>query len=232
MDAARIDGESGMQALATAKTFRQCPLFAGLDRDALAQVAERCAERRFLPRQRIISEGVCAGEAELHIVAGGIVRVFKRSLDGRELVLGLMHPGDTFGEAAVFDGGPYPANADALEPSVVFTLPATAVWDLVRTYPSFAEAALRLMAGRLRQMTTMAEDLALRRVMSRVAKLLLTDADAAHLTQTQLAAMVGSTREVVNRSLHALASCGAIDAHGQTIVVLDAEQLRLIARAG
>lgn len=221
-----------MQVIAPERALRCSPLFADLKRDTLEHVAAQCQERRYASRQRIVTEGDGSGQAELHIVVSGVVRIFKRSFDGRELVLSLMRRGDTLGEAAVFDGGPYPASAEAQEPTVVLALAACEVRNLARTDPAFSDACLRLMAGRLRQMTTMAEDLALRRVMSRVSKLLLTDPDAAHLTQAQIAAMVGSTREVVNRSLHSLSGCGAIELHGQSILVTDPEQLRLIAHTG
>jgi len=132
----------------------------------------------------------------------------------------------------IFDGGPNPAGVAALDDSVVGLLPAERVHALLRERPEVATAVIRMIAVRLRAMTEMVEDLALRGVTARVARLLLecsrgapplaegTGDHCAHITQQQLAAMTGTVREVVQRALKALEREGAIElARGRIRVI-------------
>ena len=96
-------------------------------------------------------------------------------------MLRLFHRGDSFADVAAFDGGPYPANADALEPTVILRVPRRALLALMREHPEIAIGALQVVAGRLRHMTSLVEDLSLRRVMSRIARLLLSEESAPDL---------------------------------------------------
>src|SRR5262245_22327709 len=190
--------------------LRSSPYFARLDDAALEPLVRATQARSYSAGQRIFGEGDDEGAAALHIVAQGVVRIFKLSAEGREQVLRLMRLGDSFADVAAFDGGPYPANADALEPATVLALPRKALLDALRAHPELAIGAIQILAARLRHMTGLVEDLSLRRVMSRVAKLLYTYEGDLHLTQTQMAAMIGTAREMVNRSLHTLSDAGAI----------------------
>jgi CRP/FNR family transcriptional regulator len=212
--------------------LRATPYFARLDEAALARLARATQTRHYSAGQRIFAEGDDEGAAALHIVDRGVVRIFKLSAEGREQVLRLMRPGDSFADVPAFDGGPYPAHADALEPASVVVLPRKELLEVLRAYPEMAIGALQILAARLRHMTGLVEDLSLRRVMSRVAKLLYTYEGELHLTQGQMAAMVGTAREMVNRSLHTLADAGAIELRGQQIVVLDRAKLARAAEAG
>lgn len=168
----------------------------------------------------------------LHIVESGVVRVFKVSVEGKEQVLRLMRPGDTFADVPAFDGGPYPANAEAMERSTVISIPRQPMLDLMRVHPDIALGALGTMAGRLRHMTGLVEDLSLRRVVGRVANLLLNSQGDVNLSQAQMATMVGTAREMVNRSLNALSDQGAVEVRGQSVKVLDRERLREIVEKG
>lgn len=211
--------------------LRGCPYFAELDAVALDAIDAVARERRVNAGQRVFSEGEGAGEAALHVVAHGLIRVFKLSSEGREQVLRLMRPGDSFADVPAFDGGPYPANSDALEPSVLLVIPRAALQELMRAHPQIALGALTVMAGRLRHMTALVEDLSLRRVMGRVARLLAEQGDT-RLTQGQMATMIGAAREMVNRSLHALADAQVIALQEQQIVVLDRARLAEIVEGG
>lgn len=210
--------------------LRSCPYFQYLDEGLIDTLSRAVNEHSYLPGARIFTEGREEGAAALHIVGSGTARVFKLSAEGREQVLRLFHRGDTFADVAAFDGGPYPANADALEPTVVLRVPRRALLALMWEHPELAIGALQVMAGRLRHMTSLVEDLSLRRVMSRIARLLLSD-EHAQLTQTQMAAMAGTAREIVNRSLHTLADRGVIELCAGAVIVLDADELARIADA-
>lgn len=209
-----------------------CAYFARLQPDVLDLIGQQLVRRSFQAGERIFSEGDDEGAASLHIVDSGVVRIFKLSLEGREQVLRLMRPGDSFADVPAFDGGPYPANADALEPSAVYILPRKALLALLREYPDIAVGSLQIMAARLRHMTGLVEDLSLRRVMARVARLILENQGHANLSQSQMAAMVGTAREMVNRSLHTLADRGAITLEGPAIIITNAEALAEIVESG
>ncbi len=208
------------------------PYFASLDDMALEDVASVALVRHYGPGERIFSEGTDEGRAALHVMEAGLVRVFKVSPEGREQILRLMNPGDAFSDVPAFDGGPYPASADALEPSTVLAIPRRNLLALMEQYPAIAIGALTNVASRLRHMTSLVEDLSLRRVMSRVARLLLEHQVGPSLSQAQMAAMVGTAREMVNRSLHSLEDRGVIELHGQQIVVVNLEKLAEIVEAG
>jgi CRP/FNR family transcriptional regulator len=212
--------------------LRGTPYFARLDDAALDEVVSVAIARRYGPGERIFTENRGEGAASLHIVESGSVRVFKISSEGREQVLRLMSPGDAFSDVPAFDGGPYPASADAQEPSTVLAIPRQALLDLMEAYPAIAIGALHNVAERLRHMTTLVEDLSLRRVMSRIARLLLEDERAARLTQSQIASMVGTAREMVNRSLHTMEDRGVIAIKGSSIEIVDAGQLAEIVEKG
>jgi CRP/FNR family transcriptional regulator len=212
--------------------LRSSPYFARIDAQLLDEVAGVMQERGYGPGERIFSEGDDEGAAALHFVESGTVRIFKLSTEGREQVLRLMRPGDSFADVPVFDGGPYPANADALEFSVVATIPRKALQRVLREHPEIALGALQVMAARLRHMTGLVEDLSLRRVMARVARLLQEHPNEMHLTQSQMAAMVGTAREMVNRSLHTLSDQGVVELHGQSIHIKDRDALARIVESG
>lgn len=218
------------------------PYFAGLDPAAVAQLATEARERRCAAGELVLAEGEpCQG---LCFVVSGRVKVFKLSEDGREQVLRVLGPGYTFNDVPVFDGGPNPAGVAALEESIVGLIPAQRVHALVREHPDVAAAVIRVLAGRLRAMTEMVEDLALRGVSARVARLLLECSrgapplaegggdHCAHLTQQQLAAMTGTVREVVQRVLKALEREGALELARGRIRVLAPEILAAWSEAG
>jgi CRP-like cAMP-binding protein len=212
--------------------LQSCAYFARLEPELLDRIGMTLLPRRFRAGERVFSEGDDEGAAALHIVDSGVIRIYKLSLEGREQVLRLMRPGDTFADVPAFDGGPYPANADALEPSSVYILPRKALLALLRENPEIAVGSLQIMAARLRHMTGLVEDLSLRRVMSRVARLIIENQGHANLSQSQMAAMVGTAREMVNRSLHTLVDRGAITLDGSTIVVTDPDKLAEIVESG
>ncbi len=210
--------------------LRTCPYFSSLDDDLLDRVLSVASFHNYVEGEVLFIEGETP--ASLHIVESGTIRIFKVSVEGREQTLRLMRAGDTFADVPAFDGGGYPAHADALEVSSAISIPRAPLLDLMREHPDIALGALTTMAARLRHMTGLVEDLSLRRVMGRVANLLLTTDKNIHLSQAQMANMAGTGREMVNRSLNALASRGIVELQGHTVVILDREKLEEIVESG
>lgn len=208
--------------------LRACPYFKTLPDELLDLVLSVSRLDSFGVGEVLFLEG--DQNTALHIVETGTVRIYKVSAEGREQVLRLMRPSDTFADVPAFDGGPYPANADALEASTVLSIPREPLLDLMRIQPEIALGALGTMASRLRHMTGLVENLSLRRVMNRVANLLVNNDTGITFSQSQMATMVGTAREMVNRSLNALADQGVIELQGQNITIVDRERLSEIAQ--
>lgn len=221
-----------MDQSALVDLLRTSPYFAQLGDDLLERIARESVVRTFAAGERIFTEGEGDGAAALYFVAGGVVRIFKVSLEGREQVLRLMQAGDSFADVPAFDGGPYPANADAFEAATLVIVPRETLWSTMRDHPEMALGALQIMAGRLRHMTSLVEDLSLRRVAGRVAKHLLSETGNVVMNQSQLAAMLGTSREMISRSLHAMADGGILELDGARVTVLDRDRLLEIAEAG
>jgi CRP-like cAMP-binding protein len=208
-------------------------MFAGLDPDDLARVAAIAVERSYDRGDIILLEGDLAGA--LHVVHSGLVKIFKTSPEGKEQVLRLIGPGHTFNDVPALDGGPNPASAAAMEPSVVYAVGSAALRRLIVERPGVAAAAVQTMASALRHLVALVEDLSFRHVTARVAKILLDQAatqpgQASHrLTQQEMAAMAGTAREMVGRALKELETAGAIEMRQGRAVVLDRERLRILA---
>ncbi len=216
------DPESVQSALQQAQ-----PYLAALDQEGLAFLSERTIERRYARGETVLVEGEpCEG---LYLVVEGQVRIYKLSPEGREQVLRYCLPGESFNEVAVFDSGPNPANVDAALPSTLWVVPRAALMELVRTRPELAIAVIQNLGARLRHLVALVEDLSLRQVGGRLARLLLETAEGSQapgaLTQQEMAARIGTVREMVGRSLKQLEARGLIRIQSGRIVIVDREGL-------
>jgi CRP/FNR family transcriptional regulator len=201
------------------------PLLAALTPDERADVAARFVPRSYKRGAILFNEGDPA--SAFHLLARGTVRIVKRSPAGREQTLLFADAGESFAEVPAFDGGPYPAGAEAFTDVLIYALPIADFRRLLRTRPALAERALAILGARNRHLTEIVENLAFRPVIGRVARALLDD--PREQTQTQLAAMVGAAREMVNRSLHTLEREGVIGMEGGHITIRNRDRLAEIA---
>ncbi len=213
----------------------QVAYFAGLDAATLDGLRRAVRRHRYEAGQQILIEGApCEG---LYFVIDGQVRLMRASPEGREQVLGVLGTGATFNDVAVFDGGPNSDSAVAVGRTTVGVVPRGVMTQLVDHHPQVAKAALKLLSGRQRSLTGMVEDLALRDVTQRVARLLLgcigrqphmiekAEEACAHITHQEIASMVGSVREVVQRALKSLEADGAIELERGRVHVHDIGKL-------
>ena len=215
--------------------LHQIPLFASLDGDALEQIGSVATVRHYARGEVIAVEGERGGS--LRYVRTGIVKLSTTSADGREQVLRLVQEGQTFNLVAAFDGQPSAATAMALDPATVFAIPHKVVTRLITEQPTVAQAALRMLAADTREMIALAKDLALYHVSERVARLLLDQERCScdrcrshYMTQQEMAAIVGTAREMVGRTLHQFQASGIIELRHGHVVVRDHERLRSVAR--
>jgi len=212
------------------------PYFAALTEEEAEAVAADVLVQRFEPREAI----AVAGEESkgLYFIRRGTVRLYRIGRDGREQALRLASAGDTFGEVPVFDGGPMPANAEALKESEVLLIPMWLLKRVVRRHPEVAIALLELFSRRIRMFVELVEQLSLQTVEARLARYLfqLARVDGVEqdghvvvkrdLTVQDLSTLLGSVREVVARQLHALEEDGVIRVARKEITILDMELLR------
>jgi CRP/FNR family transcriptional regulator, cyclic AMP receptor protein len=225
---------------AAVELLRRTRLFAGLDEPTLRVLAERSVERSFRRHGRLFFQGD-PGDG-LFVVASGLVKVVVTSEDGEEMVLVTLGPGEALGELAVVDGGPRSAAAEALEPTSALLVTRPVLLELAARDPAITEALLRALGGLLRRLTEQASDLVFLDLPGRMAKLLAGLAAErgsvtpegieldANLTQTDLAGMVGASRQSVNQILQGFARRGYLQVRGRRIVVNRLDLLR--RRAG
>jgi CRP/FNR family transcriptional regulator, cyclic AMP receptor protein len=218
------------------KILRKTPLFASLTDREMQALAGRVSNRRFERGALLFSEGdSCTG---LFLVASGKVRIFKLSAEGREQVLAVEGPGSSFAELPVFDGGNYPASASALESAEVLFISRKDFQNFCREHPDVALKVIAVVGSRLRRLVGIIEDLSFTTVRQRLIALLLRLAEASgtcskegvrvELTKTHqdLAAELGTVRELVSRNLSRLQAEGFLDVDGRRIVLKDIEGLK------
>jgi CRP/FNR family transcriptional regulator len=174
----------------------------------------------------------------LFFVAAGAVKIFKTSAQGKEQILSIARPGEALNDIPIFDGGTNPINAQAMGPVILYSIKKERLQSILQQYPNVALNTNKVLAQRMRQLVTLVEDLSFRHVLGRVTKILLTHAGDAvgtsdHLTQQEMAAMAGTAREVVARSLKALEEQGFIRLERHRIVIADKKSLEdIVADSG
>lgn len=195
-----------------ASALARTALFGKLPPAVLAELVHVAQERELAQGEMLFLVGEKA--AGLFVIASGRIRAFRVNAQGREQTLHIESAGATLAEVPVFDDGTYPATAVAEEPSTVLFLSKSDVRQFMLRHPEVGLTALKLMAQRLRGHAELVDALSLQQVGQRIARFLLTQADASivdlALTNEELARQVGSVREVVSRTLARLERDGLI----------------------
>lgn len=198
--------------------------FETLDEAALRGIVENVSLRQFERGETLFWEA--DPSAGLHIVKSGCVKIFRVSPQGRQYIVRLLLEGDTFNEVSVFDGGVNPVNAEALEASQVWVVEPECLRQLVGLDPDFARKVIYNLGQNLRHLVRAASEMAFYQVTHRLARLLAqlpaNEQGGTRLTQDQIAARLGTVREVVARSLKELERSGAISMENRRIAVADA----------
>ena len=223
-----------MESLQDRGLLKTVSYFSDLDSRALDMLARSAIRRRYDAGQVVLIEGEpCAG---LYIMESGWLKAVKIGLDGREQVLQMLQAGEAFNAISVFTDAPNQASVSALEPSVIWLIPREILLRLIDEYPQLAHQVVRDLAGRVMHLVRMVEDLSLRSVEARLARLLLEQAqgDAVQrrrwATQTEMASRLGTVPDVVNRALRKLAEEGLIHVERHQIQILDKEGLKTVAQ--
>lgn len=187
------------------------PLFATLEAGELRELA-RTMRRRSFRAGEVIMHRDDPGQV-LYVIREGKVRIYITSPEGQEVALAVFGPNDSFGELALLDGQARSASAVALDNVDTYTLQRSDFVNVVTHHPRIALQVMSVLSRRLRQTDAMIEDLLFLDVHGRVAKKLLELADLhgvrtpegilidMRLTQSDLASLVGASRESVNKVL-------------------------------
>lgn len=216
-------------------------LFRGLDPQVLDDVLALSATKRLADGDVLFLRGEPG--TGLYGVLGGSVKLTVSSPTGKELMLGVMGPGEVFGEIALLDGGPRTANAVALGSTVVVVVPHRQFRAFLARRPELCLYFLDVLCERLRATNARLEDVAFLGMPARLAKVLLNFAAAEggegvqgttirrRLSQQALGQLVGSSRESVNKQLQAWRRAGWIDIERGRITVQRAADLERTARS-
>lgn len=211
----------------TIDLLRLIPYFAALSPSELATVAGCLVERRLDSGQIGFLEGDAA--AGLFLVVKGQAKIYRMSTEGREQVLASLHPGDSCNEVPVVDGGTNPATFAAVEPTTVWIWTAETMDYLRREIPRLDGMIITSLAGRCRELVDKVYDLSFRSVTARLAGFLLAqaaldpdnDLDRQRWTQEEMAAYIGTVREMVGRALRNLERDGLIRFDRNRIEIAD-----------
>ena len=229
-----------MSVPGTAARLSSLPLFAALPKADLADLATRFTPRNLRRGSRIFRQGD-PGDA-LFVVDEGSVKISTIASDGREVILAVIGPGELFGELSLFDRGLRSADATALEDARLLALSLETFRPYLMSHPAVAIELLSVLASRIRNTDQALQDALYSDVPGRLAKKLLElaerygkEADGKlvidlAVTQDELARMVGSSRESVNKALSSFMSRGSLGQHERRDVILDQAYLR--RRAG
>jgi CRP-like cAMP-binding protein len=236
MDERVCRDKGAVAALKRSAYFRKLPS------SELEALARRCRSRALKRGEHAFEAGdACPG---LLVIAEGAVEMRQISPRGRQQVLHAEGVGATLGEAPLFDGEGYVASAVAVAPTRLLLLPRETILQLCRRHPEVSLAMLEAMARRVRRFAALAEDLAFRQVIERLARHIELAATIGGrplspgavldlgLTHEHLAARLGTVRELVSRAFRQLERSGAVKRTRSRVTIRDPERLAEIARAG
>jgi len=219
-----------------AAVLKNTPLFSSLSQPELQLLAKRTVRKLFNSGELLFSEGEpCNG---LNIISRGRVRIFKTSASGREQVLAVEKPGGLIAEIPVFDGGPYPASAAAIEDTEIAFISRRDFQAYCLEHPEVALKVLAVVGARLRRLVAIIEELSFTTIRQRLVAMLV------RLAQTEgkktargvefvlpsshqeLANQLGTVRELISRNLTRLQAEGLLEVESRQIVVKDLRGLR------
>jgi CRP/FNR family cyclic AMP-dependent transcriptional regulator len=216
-------------------------LFSSLTQPELHLLAARTVRKLFSAGELLFSEGEpCSG---LHIIVRGKVRIFKTSASGREQVLAENVPGESIAEIPIFDGGPYPASAAAVEDTDLAFISRRDFNAYCLEHPEVALKVLSVVGARLRRLVGIIEELSFTTIRQRLISALIklaqnegkTTARGIEFqlpsTHQELAHQLGTVRELISRNLMRLQAEGLLDVDARQIVVKDIKGLSAILEA-
>ncbi|MFH1499814.1 MAG: Crp/Fnr family transcriptional regulator [Verrucomicrobiota bacterium] len=230
-------GPNSHRQTAIGATLRQCRMFASLSQADLAAVAEGCTLRSLQKGDTLFRQGEKA--EGFYVMQAGAVSIFSLTPDGRERIISIFRPCESFAEATLATVETYPANAMALEPSQVIVVSKPHFRELIRRQPELSLQMLGSMSLHLKHLVQSLQDIKGRQIEYRLAEWLLgqTAGDAGSeaaefalpMTKKVLAGQLGVTSETLSRTLARFRREGLIVVTGARIRIIDSAGLRAYA---
>ena len=212
--------------------LRTCSLFQELDENDCRKLAERAVRQSVSAGEMLFEVGDPG--TSMMAVLDGLVRISLPSATGKEIILADLGPGEIFGEIALLDGRSRTASAVVRQPGTLLILERREVMDFLSTRPAFCMTIIALLCARLRTSDERMADIAFFDLPVRLAKAILKRQGKGSTppvaSQTDLAKMIGSSREHVNRCIKDWQRRGLVRTEGSRIVVLNAPALHAIAQ--
>jgi CRP/FNR family transcriptional regulator, dissimilatory nitrate respiration regulator len=209
------------------------PLFKDLPDEEVKSLSTIVLKKELKPGEIVFHDGERA--EGLYIIFSGRVKIFKLSFDGKEQVLHIMGPGEPFAEVPVFQGGIFPANAQAIEKTEVVFIPREDFVGIIRKDPAIAMNMLAVLSKRLREFSVTIESLSLRGVPQRLSAYLLHLSDLKEndhfeldIKKGLLANLLGTSGESLSRILGRMSLAGLIEVKGRKIHIRNREGLEAI----
>lgn len=215
--------------------LKKVQIFSGLDETEFAFLTTHVMQRKFSAGELIFGEAEpCTG---LYVIESGNVRIFKSSAGGREQVLSIDGPGSSIAELPVFDGGNFPASAQAVNDCALLFFSKKDFQTLCLQHPDVALKVLRVVGSRLRRLVGIIEELSFTTVRQRLVAMLVRLAKSSGQKQNdglmitlpannnELAAQIGTVRELVSRNLSRLQSENLIQMEGRTVTIANLPKL-------
>jgi CRP/FNR family transcriptional regulator, dissimilatory nitrate respiration regulator len=219
----------------TDEILKKVEMFDGLSAAQLSALNKVVLLRRIAAGEVLFLQDDQA--AGFYILVDGGLQVYRTGMDGRRQILHVFtKPGDVCGEATVFEGGNYPAAAEAVSSATVLYVPRDAFLRLARAEPDILLAMLAVLCRRLRRFVGLIDDLSLKDVGARLARYLIDRAEEAGnnrirlaMSKGMLASQLGTIAETVSRTLRKMQEQGLIAVEGREIRILDREGLEVLA---
>ncbi len=208
--------------------IRNFPLFKGWRDDEYNQLLTKSFFRKYDKGIDLFMEGEEAHG--LFLLRSGVVKIYKIGENGREQIIHLSYPGDSVAELPLFDGGPYPSSAAALEDTEVLYIPRQTMMEIMDARPELYKQIVKVLATRMRKLVELVEDLSLRQVRQRLARLILKESNGKNtfilpFTNDEIAARLGSVRDVISRTFSALQNDDLITLTGRHVTILNRVKL-------
>ncbi len=216
--------------------IRKISIFSTLNANEAKEVSHYLVPDSFRKKETIFSEG--DPSEWLYIVTKGKVKITKLSHEGKEIILEIISKNDFFGGIAVVRGFPYPANAVAMEDTEVFKISRNNMMRIMDRFPNLMYCMATNIGDRIKDSHDMIKSIALEKVESRIASLLIKLSDKAgektpegisiniKLTKQDIAEMVGTTVETSIRTMSKLSKLGLVTSRTGHLVIRDLERLR------
>ncbi len=219
--------------------LKRCPLFSGLDDGDLSELESISASKTYPKGTLIFSDDE---EAKgFFVVLSGRVKVYKLSPEGKEQILHIIAPGETFAEAALFAGSTYPAFAESLAQTRVLYFSKESFLNFIRENPQISLNMIASLSQWLRKFVSLVEELSLKDVSARLSKYLLDLSSHSgrcsesgiefelDINKGQLASQLGTISETLSRALRKLRDRRIIKVEGKKITILQKEILEEIS---